>query len=367
MDERRSNRVRELREARGLSQVALATAASLTRQSVGSIEAGRTTPAVDVALRLARALECTVEDLFDVPAQEAIATEPVATQSGDRVALAHVGGRWVSYPLLGHAMRSCADGLAGERAGRKIRVEPVRPPSDARENLVVMGCATALGLVVDRLNLQGGRGRFLWVKASSTTALEALAKRRTHVAGAHLVDPRTGEENVADVRRHAGADPVVLVTLARWEAGLITSAGNPKRIRGAADLARRGLRLVTRERGSGARRLLERELRAAGAPCELAAGSGLQATGHLEAAHAVAIGAAGVGIATRDAAIAYGLGFVPLAQERYDLVLPTASLEDPRVQRFLDLMTTSTVRRELASLGYDVRSCGDRVAEVAAA
>jgi molybdate-binding protein len=84
-------------------------------------------------------------------------------------------------------------------------------------------------------------------------------------------------------------------------------------------------------------------------------------------AHAIAIGAGDVGIATRDAALAFGLDFVPLAEERYDLVVSRAELADPRMQRLLDTMTTAAFRRELVALGYDVRACGDRVAELGAA
>ncbi|XXF74911.1 substrate-binding domain-containing protein [Myxococcaceae bacterium GXIMD 01537] len=359
-----ANRVRERRDASGLSQLALAEAANLTRQSIGAIEAGRATPGVDVALRLARALGCSVEDLFAEEAAEApLSTESVLPEAQGRVALAAIGGRWVSYPLSASGMRTCADGIATRATRGRTEVEPVTPLAEARENLVVMGCAAALGILADRLNSRPGPGRFLWWQGSSTRALEALGKEQTHLAGVHLVDTRTQEANVADVRRHAGRVSVALITLGRWEAGLVTAPGNPKQIRRASDLARRGLRLVTREEGSGARRLLDQQLRAEG----LSPSAALQASGHLEVAHAVALGAGDVGIATRDAAIAFGLGFVPLADERYDLVIPLAALQDPRVVRLLEVMTSGPVRRELSSLGYDVRSCGDRVAEVHAA
>jgi putative molybdopterin biosynthesis protein len=359
------NRVRERREALGLSQVALAAAAGVTRQSVSAIEAGRATPGVDVALRLAKALDGRVEDLFgEAAAEPTIATEPMSTIAEGRVALAMIAGRWVSYPLAGSGIRSCADGLVARAASGRFDVEPVRPLVEARENVVLMGCAAALGLLADRLNSRPGPGRFLWLTSSSTNALEALARRQTHIAGVHLVDARTGEANVADVRRHGGPDPVVLVTLARWEAGLVTAPGNPKKIRRAADLARRGLRLVTREVGSGARRLLDRELRKAGLLERVARAASVHASGHLEVAHAISIGAGDAGIATRDAAIAFGLDFVPLEGERYDLAIPVASMEDPRILRLFEVMTGGPLRRELSSLGYDVRSCGDRVAEI---
>lgn len=363
MAEHTTNRVRDRRLARGMSQVGLAAAARLTRQSIGAIEAGRATPAVDVALRLARALGCRVEDLFAPPEGEGdLMAEPAGLLVAGRIALGQVGGRWVAHPLGGE-LRVSADGLVGAPASGAVPVTPLRTADEARENLLVMGCAAALGIIADRVNARRGPGRVVWLPASSSRALEALSRRQTHVAGVHLVDARTGEANTADVRRLAG-ESMVLVTLAGWEEGLITAPGNPRGLRGIPDLEDPAVRLVVREAGSGARRLLDQALSDAGLPASVAARSPLVAPGHLEVAHAVAIGAADAGVATRDAAIAYGLPFIPLAEERYDLALPLLALEDPRVQRLLDELTVAPLRQELASLGYDVRHCGDRVAEL---
>lgn len=374
--------LRAAREALGLSQAALAAATRLSRQSIGAIEAGRAVPAVDVALRIAAALQQSVEALFGAPAvAPPLATEPVAAaQLGGRVALAQIGGRWLSYPLAGDAARTSADALVVERAPvvvkrrararavpRAVPVVPVRPLAELQSNLVLMGCALGLGLLADRLNSRPASGRCLWLTRSSTEALAALASEHTHIAGVHLMDAHTGQPSLADVRRLAGSQALSVITLARWEAGLLAAPGNPKQLRSAADLGRRGLRCVAREPGSGARRLLERELVRAGLPRELASAAPLYAGGHLQVAQAVAMGAADTGVATRDAALAYGLHFVPLAEERYDLVIPQALLGDARVQRLLDTLSAGPCRQELGALGYDMSACGERVAELAAA
>lgn len=421
------NRVQTVREARGLSQIALAAAAGLARQSVGAIEAGRATPAVDVALRLAKALGCRVEELFGAPEEPPLRSEPESPSSSTtRLAVAEIAGRWVSYPLDREGLGLSADALvvpenAGSREDEATRspigvhgarssgapqtkdrgaigqgsgapardvvgrrgaqssrkrtkdgaatcaASPTRSLSELRDNVVVMGCAAGLGLLADRLNARTGTGRFLWLSRSSTAALEALGRNQTHLAGVHLVDPRTGTANLTDVHRQARGAPWVVITLARWEAGLLTAPGNPKRIRCGAELARRGLRLAVREQGSGARRLLDGELRRAKLPASLATQAPVHAFSHLDVARAIALGAADTGVATRDAAIAFGLDFVPLTEERYDLALPRDGLADPRLQRLFDVMTAAPFRRELTSLGYDVRSCGDRVADLSAA
>jgi molybdopterin molybdotransferase/putative molybdopterin biosynthesis protein len=361
------NRVRALRAARGVSQVGLAGAVRLSRQSLGAIEAGRSLPAVDVALRIARALECKVEDLFAPPAEAALTTVLGTDQRAQRVRVAEISGRWVSYALTGDGFAVSADAIAGHARRDHVEVDPLVSTGELRENLVLMGCATGLGLIAERLNSRAGAGRFYWVARSSTDALKALAKGHTHVAGVHLVDSKTGVTDLGAIRRFAGRSRLVVITFARWEAGLITAPQNPKRIHSVQDLSRRGLRLVVRERGSGARRLLDGELRKLGVPLALAECAPLRAEGHLQVARAVALGVADTGVATRDAALAFGLGFIPLAEECFDLVLPESLLSDLRLQRLLDAMTTATVRRELSMLGYDLTSTGKRVARVHAA
>ncbi len=109
-----------------------------------------------------------------------------------------------------------------------------------------------------------------------------------------------------------------MVTFAIWEQGLVFAAGNPKAIRAAADFSRRDVRIINRESGAGSRELLDRELANAGIAGKAVAGYEREAHGHLPAALAVSLGEADCCIATRSAAQAFGLGFLPLATERYD-------------------------------------------------
>jgi len=361
------NRVRERREAREVSQVDLAKHAQLTRQSISAIEAGRAVPSVEVALRIATALDCQVEELFTPASEQAqVETEQASLRATDRVALAHIDGRWVSLSLAGDGLRLAADGVVVSARSRRVVVERLRSAAEAMQNVILTGCAAGLGLLADRLNSRAGAGRFLWIPTSSAAAIDALARGRAHIAGVHLTDPKTGEVNVSDVRRAGSKEALTLLTLARWEAGLVARPQDADRIRGPADLARRGTRLVVREQGAGAQRLLEQVLRDAGLSVDLARNSRLKAFGHLDVARSVAMNAADVGVATRDAAMAFGLRFIPLAEERYDLVVPRSLLADRRIERLFDVLGSSAVRRELSSLGYDMAHSGERVAEVSA-
>ena len=360
--------VKEAREQRGMSQVDLAASAKLTRQTIGAIEAGRATPSVEVALRLAKILERSVEELFDhAPAADTVVAEAARPFVPGRLALAHIAGRWVAHSLQRDGLRVAADAIAAKKGAKKVRADLLRAASEARDNTLIAGCAAALGLLTDRVSAQRGAGRFVALSCSSTAALEALARNHVHVAGVHLVDAKSGDANVADVRRIVGKTPIVLVTLARWEMGLVIAPGQLQRIRGPADLARRGVRVAVREVGSGARRLLESQLRAHGLAKVSALPGALLTNGHLEVAQSVAIGAADTGIATRDAAISFGLPFIPLSEERYDLALRAEDEDDPRIQRLLDTLSTQPFRRELVALGYDTRASGQRVAQLSAA
>lgn len=139
-------------------------------------------------------------------------------------------------------------------------------------------------------------------------------------------------------------------------------------VRGIGDLARRGLRLVNREPGAEARSVLDRELAEAGIEAGQLSGYGTQATGHLQVAAAIATGLADVGVASEPAALAYGLAFVPLATERFDLVIPAQQAGSREVQGLLKVLSSRWLLDQLASLpGYDPARCGERIATLASA
>ncbi len=366
------NRIRGLREGCGLTQLALAEAVGLSRQSMNAIEGGRAMPRVDVAMRIAAVLGASVEELFGGEAAgQLLMADMVSGTSGNmrnpRVALAEIAGRWQAYPLEQHAAHRGADGLVddfleGGLQGVQVAVRPLRELESARENIVLMGCAAALGLLADQLNVRLGAGRFMWLQNSSLGALKAVIDERTHIAGVHFVDPKTGEANTVDVRRHAGDRPFALVTLARWQTGFVVARGNPLGLREASDLSRAGLRVVTREAGASTQRLLEQIWAAAGHEGVPPRQRHFVVRGHFEVAHAVAMGAADTGVASLDAALAYDLDFVPLADERYDLVVPLPLLADARVERLLDVMSSAAFRSEIGAFGYDSGPTGNRVA-----
>jgi molybdate-binding protein/DNA-binding XRE family transcriptional regulator len=370
--------LKEFRLARGLSQLKLAKKIGLSRQSLCGLESGRVVPGTDVALRLALVLGCRIESLFclnipPAPLEATIAGGPSALESNSpRVSLAEINGQWIAHPIdprRSESFSQAADGLVipwprRRGRGRTVRIEPLGDMDAVRRRLVVMGCAPALGMLAARLGQEPAGIHISWVQGSSMAALDALGRGEVHVAGLHLCDEATREFNIPFVRRALPGRAMLFVNFASWEQGIIVRAGNPLEIRGVEDLVRRRIRLIQREPGAGANKLLEQALRAKKVSPEAMRGSGSVALGHMEVAQAIAMGAADAGIAIRSAAAAFGLGFIPLAVERFDLVIPRTLATDPRVERLVDTLGSRTFRRELDTVGgYITHESGHQVGE----
>lgn len=366
-----------LRPARlraGLSQGDLAARADVTRQAISAIETGRVSPTTQVALRLARVLSVRVEDLFrlvdELPrvTAEIVGAEPIGTTGPTRVQVADIRGRLVAWPLRGAAGASLtlprANGLlrVGAARGRLSELELFVDQEQLQRTAIVVGCDPALELLSEHLRRRHPAMSLICQGGSSMRALEAVGRGEAHLAGVHLHDPTTGEYNRPFARRLLGND-VKLVTFAIWQQGLIVQSGNPKAVRGVEDLVRTDVRLVNREAGSGARALLDAVLTRASVAPDRVAGYGVVVRSHLAAAETVASGLADVALGAGVAAQALNLGFIPLAEERYDLAIPAVLFESAAVQAVLDTLTSPLFRREMEAFGsYNVTPMGNLVA-----
>ncbi len=197
------------------------------------------------------------------------------------------------------------------------------------------------------------------ISCSSRAAMTAVSRGEVHVAGVHLRDPKSGDYNLEAVRRALGRRRVMLVNFVLWELGLAVAAGNPRGIRGFEDLARSGVRLVNRELGSGARFALDEAFAALRIDARRITGYDRELPGHLEVAGAVAAREADAGVTIRVAADAYGVGFIALREERYDLVIPEREADHAAVRAMLDALNSRRFARELSELcSYDTNQTG---------
>jgi molybdate-binding protein len=197
---------------------------------------------------------------------------------------------------------------------------------------------------------------------NSSQSLDLLKQSLIHVAGSHLRDAATGESNLPAVRKQFPKGSVAVISYAIWEEGIVVARGNPKKILGVEDMARSDVTIVNREPGSGSRLMLDNHLQRGGVPPESVNGYREIASGHLPAAWQVKSGRADCCLATKTSACVFGLDFLPLESERYDLVIGNQNLGHPAVQVLLDTLGRTAFRRELEGLGgYDTRIAGDRL------
>jgi molybdate-binding protein/DNA-binding transcriptional regulator YhcF (GntR family) len=196
----------------------------------------------------------------------------------------------------------------------------------------------------------------------SLGGLMAVAEGRADLAGCHLWDDESGEYNVPFVRRLLPGKEVLLVTLAHRRLGLIVPPGNPRNLQRISDLAQPGVRFINRQSGSGTRVYLDAMLALQSIPSSAVTGYGEVRSTHSEVARAVAEDTADVGLGLETAAVAYGLGFVFLARERYDLVTLAENAKIAPLGLLLDWLGTPAAKGFIAGFaGYDYTETGSRI------
>jgi putative molybdopterin biosynthesis protein len=292
-----------------------------------------------------------------------------------RVRLGRVGGEVIASPLprgagvLTSLVR--ADGLLvvpagveGHLAGETVRVQLLRALGEIGRTIVAIGSHDlVLDVAASALRAADPRQTLVSSNVGSLGGLVALRDGLCHLAGSHLLDEATGLYTLPFVDRLFG-DPaeVAVIRLVHREQGLMVAPGNPLGITGVDDLTRSGLRYVNRQRGAGTRALLDAELSARGIPAASVDGYTREEYTHLAVAAAVAAGRADTGMGIRAAARAFGLDLVPVADEPYDLVLRTETVEDPLLAPLWALLADPAFRADVESLGgYSCAETGRRI------
>jgi putative molybdopterin biosynthesis protein len=370
-----ANHVTAYRQKRGLPAAELARRAGISRQTIYAIEAGSYVPNTVVALRLARTLGVSVEDLFSLPSgtpAAALPTEQVTLlesdnpRAGDPLQLCRVDRRLVaSSPspvpwYLPTADAVLLDVPARAAKAGKVTAQLFNSECNLANRILIAGCDPGIS-VLARHMLRAGV-ELVAAQRNSSQALLLLKQGNVHVAGTHLRDEASGESNLPAIHRLFARNSVAVISLAVWEEGLVVAAGNPKSIRSIGDLARRDVSIVNRETGAGSRVLLDANLARLGLNAQKVRGYGRLAGGHLPAAWRVRAGDADCCVATRAAARVFGLDFIPLASERYDLAIRRQHLDYPPIAMLLDTLNRAAFRRELEGLGgYDTSGAGRRL------
>jgi len=312
---------------------------------------------------------------------KAVMTRKVFSPMGEdeflRVKVGKVGDRLVAMPLqrgAGVTMSLVrADGLVriprgseGIHGEEEVEVELLNSLEDIENAIVVIGSHDlTLDVLANHLHRQYPHKTLSSSNVGSLGGLMALKRGEAHIAGSHLLDEETGEYNVPHVKHLLGDQGIVIVNLVYRKQGLMVARGNPKGITTLADLLCPDVSFVNRQRGSGTRVLLDFKMKELGmAPAEIKGYERVEFT-HLAVASAVAAGTADAGLGIMAAARALGLDFIPLLDERYDLVMPIQYYESDFLQPLLAILQDGSFRTDVESLGgYDASDMGQIVAKV---
>jgi putative molybdopterin biosynthesis protein len=291
-----------------------------------------------------------------------------------RVRLGRVRGDLVATPLprgagvLTSLVR--ADGLLvvpasleGHHAGEEVEVRLLRGAGEIERTIVATGSHDlVLDLAASALRKADPGIALASSNVGSLAGLAALRDGLCHVAGSHLLDPDTGEYTLPWIDKLMPDRDLAVVRLTHREQGLIVAPGNPLGLEGIADLARPGLRYVNRQRGAGTRVLLDQLLQQLGIEPDQVDGYAREEHTHLAVAAAVAADRADCGLGVLAAARAFGLDFVPVTKEPYDLVLDRATAETELLAPLWELLADPAFRSEVDALGgYDTSEMGRRI------
>lgn len=197
--------------------------------------------------------------------------------------------------------------------------------------------------------------------SGSLGGLIALAEGKADLAGSHLWDEESDTYNIPFVRRLLPGKRTAVITLADRRLGLILPPGNPLNINGLAGLARTGLRFVNRQPGSGTRVWLDIALKKHGIDPRKLLGYEVEKVTHSGVALAVAQKEADVGVGLEAAALSYGLDFLFLTNDRYDLVAPAAVMDTPSMQALVGWLKTPSTRKVIEGLGGYVADATGKV------
>jgi len=299
----------------------------------------------------------------------------VVSRLGDeeflRVKLGNIDGKIMAYPLSRGAgvVTSLveADALIripllkeGVDFGEEVEAELLEDLNIIKNNIIVTG-SHDLVLDILRNELQEEFSDFNLVSfnVGSMGGLLALKQKRTHFATAHLLDPESGEYNFSYIKKMLPQREFKVVNLTYREQGIMVKRGNPKNIKGIDDLVKKDIKFINRQKGSGTRVLLDYLLKKKGInPLDIQGYSKEEYT-HLMVASAVAEGSVDAGLGILSAAKAFHLDFVPVAKERYDIIIPKEYYSSLKIQKLLTIIRSEKFKKKVLSLGgYDLFQSG---------
>jgi len=310
---------------------------------------------------------------------DAVLSKRVVSPAGDddyiRVVLGNVNKKTIAaqLPRGAGAITSMvkADGITviprGTQvfeAGQNVKVKSFGKIGDLNKTIFAIGSHdVSLDILAQYISKYDRR--LISSNVGSLGGLIALNKGECHMCGTHLLDPAIGDYNVTYVKKYIKSLSVIIVSWLERQQGLIVKKGNPKHIIDLHDLIRDDIVYINRQKGAGTRVLLDYHLSKIGIDHEQIKGYDQEEYTHLSVAADVMSGRADCGLGIAAAAHALNLDFIPLYNERYDLVIPTKAYNGSLLEPLLDLMNNDDFKNGINKLpGYNTDQMGKIIAEI---
>ncbi len=250
--------------------------------------------------------------------------------------------------------------LEGIKEGCEVDIELLRPWQDIEKTLLCIGSHDlSLDIIADELKRQKEPVHMASSHVGSLGGIISVSKGLCHFGGTHLLDPESGEYNISYIRKYAKGIEALLINLVYRQQGFIVQKGNPKKIKDFSDLLRDDVVIINRQKGSGTRVLLDYELKKRNISSSSIKGYQSEEYTHMAVAVSVLSKKADVGLGILSAARALDLDFVPVVEERYDLLIPKEFLELEIIKALLEVISSDKFKSKVEALGgYSLRDCG---------
>ena len=304
----------------------------------------------------------------DAPAYaKAVLTRPVVSglkyEEFVRVRMGFVGQRLMASPLnrgsgvvssfmKADGILEVPQGLEGYEAGQEVSVRLLSPMEKLEHTLVVIGSHDPLlDELADQMHRQNQSVYMSSSHVGSMGGIMAIRRGEAHVAGCHLLDPQTGEYNRSFIKKYFPQGGVKLVRCVGRQQGMMVAKGNPLHIQKFSDIAAPGVRYVNRQKGSGTRILTDYLCKQEQLDSSRIYGYDREELTHTSVAAQIASGSADAGMGIYSAAQLYGLDFIPICIEAYDLLIPDHAWDSPMVCQLLQTLKSDTFRQTLLAMG----------------
>lgn len=251
--------------------------------------------------------------------------------------------------------------LEGYEAGSQINVRLLSPIQKLKNTLFIIGSHDPLlDELADMLHVANNE---LYISSShvgSMGGIMAIRRGEAHAAGCHLLDTATGIYNISFIKKYFPKGGVRLIRCVGRQQGLVVAKGNPLGIETFSDIAKKDIRYINRQKGSGTRVLADYMCNSNNLSAATIRGYDREVFTHSLVAAQIACGSADVGMGIYSAAKIYGLDFIPLCIEEYDLIVPDYAWNTSRVQEMLTVLKSEAFRDKVLSMGgYTVENPGE--------